>query len=173
MHQIVQSLWNFTAQAVSFFLRILYKILGKELPDEVCAAFLQFVKFSIVGVSNTVVSYVLYAASLFVFKQLGIFKTAGYMAAQVISFALSVLWSYYWNSRAVFVTEDGKQRCVWKTLLKTYITYSFTGLFLSTVLLYLWIGVFHVSEFIAPLLNIPVSVPINFIINKCWAFKEK
>lgn len=173
MQRIVHSMWKFTSQAVYFFLQILYKIFGKELPDEVCAAFLQFVKFGIVGVSNTVVSYVLYAASLFTFKQLDIFRISGYMAAQVISFALSVLWSYYWNSRAVFVTEGGKQRCVWKTLLKTYITYSFTGLFLNTVLLYLWIRVFHISEFIAPLLNIPVSVPVNFIINKCWAFKEK
>ncbi len=67
--------------------------------------------------------------------------------------------------------ETGR-KSVWKTLLKTYITYSVTGLFLNAALLYLWVQVLHISEFIAPLLNIPFSVPINFILNKCWAFKE-
>ena len=59
-----------------------------------------------------------------------------------------------------------------KALVKTFISYSFTGLFLSSVLLVLWVQVMHISEFVAPIINLLVTVPLNFIINKLWAFKK-
>ena len=31
----------------------------------------------------------------------------------------------------------------------------------------------HVSEFVAPIINLLISVPINFVINKFWAFRGK
>ena len=67
--------------------------------------------------------------------------------------------------------KEGQQRSMWKALLKTYVSYSFTGLFLCTALLVLWVQVLHISEFVAPLINLVVSVPVNFLINKFWAFK--
>ena len=93
------------------------------------------------------------------------------MAAQVIAFVLSVAWSFYWNNKMVFVKEEGQQRSIWKSLMKTYISYSFTGLFLNSILLVLWVQVLHISEFIAPIINLVISVPVNFLINKFWAFK--
>ena len=72
----------------------------------------------------------------------------------------------------VFTLEEGKERSVWKALIKTFIAYSFTGLFLNSILLFLWVRVFSISEFIAPLINLVVSVPLNFIINKFWAFRQ-
>ena len=45
--------------------------------------------------------------------------------------------------------------------------------FVAFVLSVLWVQVFHISEFIAPIINLLVSVPLNFIINKFWAFREK
>jgi len=71
----------------------------------------------------------------------------------------------------VFVKEEGQQRNLWKALIKTYISYSFTGLFLNSALLVLWVDVLHISEFVAPIVNLLISVPLNFIINKFWAFK--
>ena len=71
----------------------------------------------------------------------------------------------------MFVLKEGQQRSMWKALLKTYVSYSFTGLFLCTALLVLWVQVLHISEFVAPLINLVVSVPVNFLINKFWAFK--
>ncbi|MCR4902230.1 MAG: GtrA family protein, partial [Butyrivibrio sp.] len=81
--------------------------------------------------------------------------------------------SYYWNNKMVFTKEEGAERVWWKALIKTYISYSFTGLFLNSVLLILWVQVLGISEFIAPIINLLVSVPINFIINKFWAFKTE
>lgn len=131
----------------------------------------QFVKFGIVGLSNTIVSYVLYAGGLLLFRRFGLFGGKDYLAAQAVAFALSVLWSFYWNSRFVFRLEEGGKRSRWKALLKTYVSYSFTGLFLNGALLVLWVGKFHISEFAAPFINLLVSVPLNFLMNKFWAFK--
>lgn len=171
MQQIGKSVWEFIAQAVFLVLKVLYKGIGKDLTNETVSAFLQFVKFGIVGVSNTVISYVLYMTNLLAFRSAGWLTGADYLAAQVISFVLSVLWSFYWNNKMVFRPQEGKKRSLWKALLKTYVSYSFTGLFLNTLLLYLLVQVLHISEFIAPVFNLVINVPINFLINKFWAFK--
>ena len=71
----------------------------------------------------------------------------------------------------VFTLKEGEKRSVWKALIKTYISYSFTGLFINSALLIVWVKVMHISEFIAPVINLLISVPLNFIINKFWAFK--
>lgn len=165
--------WNLIEKVVYAILKLLFKAVKKDLSDEVFAAFMQFVKFGIVGVSNTVISYVLYVISLLAFQKAGILPKSDYLIAQVIAFVLSVLWSFYWNNKMVFTLESGKERSVWKALLKTYVSYSFTGLFLNSILLVLWVQVFHISEFIAPIINLLVSVPLNFIINKFWAFKPE
>ena len=171
MQQIGKGIWEWIAQAVILVLKPLYQKMGKELTDEAVLGFLQFVKFGIVGVSNTVISYILYTVSLLGLRASGLWADADYLAAQGFSFVLSVICSFNWNNKAVFVLEDGKQRSIWKSLLKTYVSYSFTGLFLSTLLLVLWVQVLHISEFIAPLMNLFISVPVNFFINKFWAFK--
>lgn len=164
-------LWNFIEKTAGVVLGIVFKLSGKELSEEMLDSFLQFMKFGIVGVSNTVLSYVLYAVSLLLFRKAGFFVKSDYVIAQLIAFLLSVLWSFYWNNKMVFTLEAGEKRNLWHALLKTYVSYSFTGLFLNSVLLILWVQVFHISEFIAPVINLLVSVPVNFLINKFWAFK--
>lgn len=171
MHKMGKWMWQKLEQVVFFFLKQALKLFHKELTDEMFEAFMQFVKFGIVGLSNTVISYVLYVVSLLFFQKAGLFVKMDYFIAQVVAFALSVLWSFYWNNKLVFVTAEGQERTVWKVLLKTYVSYSFTGLFLNSALLAVWVQVFHISEFVAPIINLLVSVPINFIINKFWAFK--
>lgn len=154
------------------FLQLVFKILRKELTDETAEAFTQFVKFGIVGVSNTVVSYLLYAESLVALNKTVVEGRYNYLLAHIIEFLLSVLWSFYWNNRFVFVAEEGEERNPFKTLIKTYVSYSITGLFLNSILLFLWVDICGISEFIAPIINLLVSVPLNFIINKFWAFKS-
>ena len=109
---------------------------------------------------------------LLLFQRLGILAGFDYIVAQVIQFFLSVLWSFYWNNRMVFKLKEGDHRSILKSLLKTYVSYAFTGLFLSSILLIFWVQVLHISEFIAPVINLCVSVPLNFLINKFWAFKK-
>lgn len=147
--------------------------MNKELTDNVYETFMQFIKFGIVGLSNTGISYLIYAGSLIWFRHLNMFSESDYLIAQFVAFILSVLWSFYWNNKMVFVIEKEKKRSFWKVLVKTYISYSFTGLFLNSILLVFWVKICHISELVAPIINLLVSVPLNFVINKYWAFGQK
>ena len=147
-------------------------VLPISISDKTADNILQFVKFGIVGVTNTAISYVLNIAVLFLMKPLNV--SWDFMAGNVVSFLLSVLWSSYWNKRFVFTEErEVKNISFLKILLKAYISYGFTGIILNNILSWFWIHVMNISKFIAPLINLIISVPLNFVINKFWTFKAK
>ena len=153
-------------------LRVISALLHRDFDEEAFRNFAQFIKFGLVGVSNVFISYVIYAVSLMILQKMGFFHPADYIIAQIFAFFLSVLWSFYWNNRLVFIAGEGKTRSIRKALVKTYISYSVTGLFVNSALLVLWVQVFHISEFIAPFMSLMISVPINFLMNKFWTFQD-
>jgi len=169
MESTGQRLWKLLDRCLRF---IVYKIFHLKISEDNWGKFLQFVKFGIVGLSNTVISYVIYVIALLFFQRGGLFPSVDYLISHVIAFVLSVLWSFYWNRKYVFEADDD---CVpWpKALLKTYISYAFTGLFLNSVLSILWVQRVGIPKLFAPIINLLVSVPINFVLNKFWAFRSK
>lgn len=162
-------IWRFIEGIVRVILKFVFSLLHKDLEEETFVAFMQFVKFGIVGASNTIISYVLNIVVLLLLQPLGV--SWDFVAGNVVSFVLSVLWSFYWNNKFVFTVQEGEKRSIWKALLKTYIAYGFTGIILNNILSWIWINVLGISKYIAPLINLIISVPVNFIINKLWAFK--
>ena len=130
-----------------------------------------FVRFCIVGITNTVIGYLIYLLVIFILKEYH--TKSDVFIANTVSFILSVLWSFFWNNRFVFKKEEGERRNLFKTLMKTYVSYGFSGIILTNALSYLWVGVFYVSKNFAPLLCLPVTVPVNFLLNKIWAFRTK
>ena len=122
----------------------------------------QFIKFGIVGLSNTILSYAINVAVLFILKDKNL--RWDYIAGNIISFGLSILWSFYWNNKYVFKKQEGEKRSIGKALLKTYIAYGFTGILLNNILSWIWIDKLSVSKYIAPILNLIISVPLNFVI---------
>ena len=66
---------------------------------------------------------------------------------------------------------ESKRKAFWKPLLKVYASYSITSLFLNGFLLYLEVNIFGVPYYIATLLNMCITIPLNFILNKFWAYK--
>lgn len=122
---------------------------------------LQLTKFVIVGASNAVVLFVVYNILL----KLGL----NYQVSYAIGFILSVLNAYFWNNRFVFKESSST---FFRKLLKVYASYIFTYV-LSAVLLYIWIDYLHIMKEIAPIINIIITTPINFLLNKKWAFKKK
>lgn len=173
MKKIGTCLWKLIEKIVVGCLRLLYAVLHKELTEDAIDGFMQFVKFGLVGVSNTVVNYVIYAGALLFLQNNHLWKAYDYLIATGIGFVLSVLWSFFWNNKFVFTVGEGENRSVLKALLKTYVSYSFTGLFLNSFLMVLWVKMLGISEFVAPIINLLVSVPLNFLINKFWAFKSE
>ncbi len=125
----------------------------------------QFLKFAVVGVSNTLIAYGVYALCIF----LGL----PYLIANAIGFFISVLNAYYWSDRFVFKKGEGETRQPLQTLLKTYLAYGSTGLVLASFLLYIFVDKWHISAYLAQILTLAVTVPLNFIINKFWSFKTK
>jgi len=125
---------------------------------------IQFIKFGIVGLSNTIISYLVYA--------LLVYLGFHYLVASIIAFFISVLNSFFWNSRYVFKKEDGAKRSVLHALVKTFISYAFTGLILQNIFLFVFIDIFHISKYMAPLFSLVITVPLNFIMNKFWAFRQ-
>jgi len=123
---------------------------------------LQFVKFCIVGASNTLVNLAVYYLIVLINREL-------YLAAYVIAWLVSVLNAFYWNNRFVFADGNNDWRSVGIKLVKTYISYG-TTMLLSTVLLHFEVEVWGISEFTAPIINVAIMTPLNFIINKYWAF---
>lgn len=122
----------------------------------------QFVKFGMVGVSNTIISYVVYVVLVYIHVH--------YLIASLMGFIVSVLNAFYWNNKYVF-KEEAEKRVWWKALIKTFISYAGTGLVLSNILLVFWIEILHVPEMIGPLLSLVITIPLNFVLNKYWAFK--
>lgn len=169
MKSFVAYCWKMLERIMYF---VLFRVLHVPFSEGKWESFLQFIKFGIVGVSNTIVSYVIYVSFLLIFQRTEIFQNTDYLIAQFIAFLLSVLWSFYWNRKFVFKAEHGAVS--WpKALLKTYISYAFTGIFLNSILSVFWIEYLNLSKMIAPIANLLLNVPLNFIMNKFWAFRKK
>ena len=126
----------------------------------------QFLGFCIVGVSNTIVAYLINITALKLLQQYQL--SWDYVIANLISFFLSVLWSFYWNSRFVFTLKGNR----FLALLKTYISYAFSGIFITNIFSYLLIEILDFSKYLAPLVILIISVPMNYILNKYWAFSN-
>ena len=168
--------------------------MSRKMPEDrdwtICEmkkGFWQFVKFVLVGVSNTLISEGVYVLLVY-------FKVH-YLLAGFIGFTLSVCNAYYWSSRYIF-KEGREHRVWWKMLLKTYLAY-FWGYLASGVLLVFWIEIVDISNWMVPLavwfaehgvesfdaqflgsvlaagINLLITVPMNFFINKYWAYGQK
>lgn len=131
----------------------------------------QIIYFGIIGVSNTFVAFVLYNVLLYVFQKNNLFDSLDYIACQVLAYIFSVLWSFYWNNRLTFKLNKRESRNIWITLLKTYLSYSVSGLFLNNILLYVFVQYLNIQKGMAPLYTMIFTIPLNFILNKSWTFK--
>ena len=97
---------------------------------------------------------------------------AKYIIANIIGFTVSVFNAYYWNNRFVFKAKEGERRIWWKILGKTFMYYAGTGVILSNILLVVCIDLIGISEVIAPIIILLITIPLNYIMNKYWAFAK-
>ena len=125
----------------------------------------QFFKFGIVGFSNTLVSYLVYAALVYL--------NMPYLLASVFSFVVGVVNSYIWNSRFVFKCGATNKLDALKIVGKTFFLYAFTGLVISNLLLVLLVEKFGFDKYVSKLFTLAVTVPLNFLLSKFWAYREK
>ena len=134
--------------------------------DEKWGWIVQFIKFSVVGVINTLIDLGVYYFCLYVLS-------FHYQLATFFGFIVSVTNAYLMNG--FFVFSDGVKKGFaenLKTYLKTVAGYAGTFL-LSVFLMWLWVDVLDIPKGIAPLLRLIITVPLNYVINKFWTFRKK
>lgn len=153
------------------------------------APLMQFVKFGLVGVSNTLITYAVemlgyyvlfvrmsFAEIVEMLGTLGIAATGEQVRVimvTLLSFVISSTNSYYWNSRYVF--KSGHKRSLREhagAYLRMAACYAFTGILLSPAIK-LWLGNIGIPFWAASLMSLIVTIPLNFIMNKFWAFARK
>lgn len=136
-----------------------------ENKENLKKAIIQFIKFGTVGAINTVLSYAITNGAYYLLH-------LHEQISNIIAFVITVFISFMINGRFVF-TENKEERNFWKSLLKVYASYSITGVFLTAILLYIEEELLGIPHYIATLMNLVVTIPLNFILNKFWAYKEK
>lgn len=141
---------------------VLHK-LDAENRDDQKKLLAQFIKFGLVGLSNTLVSWMCYYVILWINDDL-------YMLGSLVGTVVSIANAFFWNDRFVFTGGEKTWQSKMKRLGKTYISYGGTSL-LSIVLLWLEVQL-GVSKVIAPVVNLIITIPLNFVINKLWTFKR-
>lgn len=132
--------------------------------------FFQFVRFCIVGFSNTFFSYGVYVLVLVFMRDYN--RSWDYFIANIVSFLIGTLWAFFWGTKFVFRVRHRNIQEAARALLKSYTVYGMTGLLLCNVLSWIWIAKLEISRYLAPLLNLMVSVPINYFLNRFWTFKK-
>lgn len=122
----------------------------------------QFLGFSFVGVINMVLSYVIYA----LFIKLGVH----HQISNQIAFWTSVLNGFILNKNFVF--KSSKSKKTRSEGIKYMAVYTFNW-FLGIILLYLYIDVLKINSYLAPLISIPITIPMNYALNRFWVFRKK
>lgn len=157
------------------------------------ATVIQFIKFGLVGVSNTAISYGVDQLFYYVvFRDSAMEEKLKITIVSALAFFVSVTNSYFWNNRFVFKSENRKS--VGQHLyayFKTVVCYALTGLVLSPAIK-IWLSdvvmpaalvsrlpSFLVAEggrlpyWVLSIVPLIVSIPLNFVLNKFWAFRSR
>jgi len=124
---------------------------------------LQFIKFSMVGVLNTLIALAIYY--LFIWIHYSITMA---LLGQSVGWVVGVLNAFLLNR--MFVFKDSKELW-WKILIKLYLAYAIS-LGITLVLTFVLIEIAGISAIITPLLILFVTVPFNFLVSKYWSFRR-
>ena len=92
------------------------------------------------------------------------------MLAYTLGFLISVCNAFFWNNKYVFVNK--KESSIFRAFVKVFASYGFSFL-LSIFLMSLLVEVWNISSLVAPILKMLVTIPLNFALNKIWAFKDR
>lgn len=119
----------------------------------------QFIRFGLVGLSNTLIAYLTYVFLVYI--------SVHYQIANVAAFVTSSFSGFFFNRLWVFKVGESS---LFKQLSKYYVVYIFS-LVVSMTLTFVWIEYLDVNVYLPPILNLILTVPCNFLLNKYWAFR--
>jgi putative flippase GtrA len=127
--------------------------------DRRAALLLQFMKFGTVGVSNTLLTFLIYTLLLKVF---GVW----YLLASAIGFAAGAVNGFLLNRRWTFRGHVGDAR----TPLRWAVVQT-GGLGLNEALLFLWVAAVGLDKLVGQAFAIAVVTTVTFLVNRAWTFR--
>lgn len=122
--------------------------------------FIQFLKFAIVGISNTLLT------GLTIWILLSVFQYSNYLA-NILGYVIGLINSFVWNQRWTFSNSSKAKN----TILKFIVTFAVSYLF-QLGNLYLLLHFTHINSYICQLISIIIYTCINFLLNKYYTFKS-
>ena len=90
MSFLIYKVWMVIESTIRFVIGIGQKLIGKEFSEMQIKELLQFVKFGIVGISNSVVNYSTYVTGMLLLNRFFPLVKNGYVVAQTMGFVVSV-----------------------------------------------------------------------------------
>jgi len=118
----------------------------------------EFIKFGIVGVSNTLITFVVYNILL----KLGI----NYLVANIIGYICGMINGFIWSKNWVFKVNNESKMYFIKFALVNLLS-----LAVSTGLLMVLVKQLSFNTTIAQLITTCITVIINYLLNKIYTFK--
>lgn len=122
---------------------------------------IKLIRFSIVGVGNTLVNWSIFI----ILNAFGVY----YIISNIIAYTIATVNSYIWNSLWVFKYGQGLNI---NTSVKFFIL-NLVGLTVNTTIMYILVDILNFNKFIALVIASVLVVMMNYTINKLWVFKEK
>lgn len=116
----------------------------------------RFLKFAIVGVSNTALSFLVYV----VLVKLSLY----YILASIISYIAGILNSYILNTAFVFKEKKTKKN------LFMFSSVYLSALLINLSLLYIMVDVFGIGPITGQILVTGLVMIYNYIMQKKWTF---
>ena len=126
---------------------------------------IKLIRFSIVGVGNTLVNWSIF----FILNAFGVYYIISNIIAYIIAYIIATINSSIWNSLWVFKYGQGLDI---NTSVKFFIL-NLVGLTVNTTIMYILVDILNFNKFIALVLASVFVVIMNYTINKLWVFKEK
>lgn len=124
--------------------------------------FKQFVKFSIVGVSNTLLDFGLYLLLTRIFS-------INYLIANIFAYSLGVTNSFIFNK--IWTFRDKEKKFHFQYL--KFWAVSLVGLSSNELILYLLVKEAHFQDVLAKIIATFIVLFWNFTANKFWTFRQR
>ena len=123
----------------------------------------RFIKFSVVGLSGTLVNMAVYALAV----NSGLY----YLLAAIISFLFAVTNNFYWNFRWTFKGQAAFRSR--RNIYFRFLAVSVLNLGINLLLLRLFVETLAMDKTLAQLVSIGLVSILNFLMNSRFTFGEK
>jgi len=120
---------------------------------------IQFVKFGIVGVSNTLLT------ALVIYLLLEVLNCSDYLS-NAAGYVLGLINSFIWNQKWTFANKSSIKNTFFKFVLIFIISYA-----VQLGNLFLWLNYTSVNPYICQLISMIIYIGLNFTLNKIYTFK--